>query len=211
MLIVDSTISGNLAVVGGGVYLEGTISISGSTFSANTGGGAYLFGGNATVVNSTFSANIYQYSGSAIMAYGPVELVSSTIVGAGSQPTLLGGFTGGSITARGTIVDQPIHRASAGNIESQGHNISSDVSCGFDQVTDQPESVPHVRGLEHNGGTTSTQLLQVGSPAIDAIPSGTVGLCDGTVPTDQRGVARPAAGACDIGGRWRGPERRTHR
>jgi hypothetical protein len=31
------------------------------------------------------------------------------------------------------------------------------------------------------------------------IPSGTAGLCDGTFPTDQRGVTRPTGGACDVG------------
>jgi serine/threonine protein kinase len=54
--------------------------------------------------------------------------------------------------------------------------------------------VGFVTQLRMNGGPTPTLALQVGSPAINAIP---VAACD--VSTDQRGVKRPQHNACDIG------------
>jgi hypothetical protein len=53
-------------------------------------------------------------------------------------------------------------------------------------------------GLVSNGGPTWTIALLSGSPAIDRIPPGTNG-CGTTITTDQRGVARPHGGGCDIG------------
>jgi hypothetical protein len=48
--------------------------------------------------------------------------------------------------------------------------------------------------LKNNGGSTLTHALVKGSPAIDAAP------VDANCPaTDQRGVARPQGGGCDIG------------
>ena len=51
----------------------------------------------------------------------------------------------------------------------------------------------------NNGGPTNTLIPFADSPAVGAIPMGTPGLCDGSLPTDQRGVTRPVGSACDIG------------
>jgi VCBS repeat-containing protein len=48
--------------------------------------------------------------------------------------------------------------------------------------------------LAENGGNTWTHALLPGSPALNAIPGGNC-----PVTTDQRDVARPQFGACDIG------------
>jgi hypothetical protein len=53
--------------------------------------------------------------------------------------------------------------------------------------------------LAANGGSTMTRAPGTGSVAIDAVPVGTPVLCDGSIATDQRGVARPQGAACDIG------------
>src|SRR5262249_55622792 len=53
---------------------------------------------------------------------------------------------------------------------------------------------PLLAALANNGGSTQTQALLTGSPAIDAIP---VASC--AVNADQRGVARPQGNGCDIG------------
>ena len=56
--------------------------------------------------------------------------------------------------------------------------------------------------LASNGGPAETLLPQIGSPAINAIPTST---CESlqfpgsTTPTDQRGTPRPQGGACEIG------------
>ena len=54
------------------------------------------------------------------------------------------------------------------------------------------EGTPLLGPLTDNGGPTRTHAPRPGSPVIDA------GGCSTAVPTDQRGVARPAAG-CDLG------------
>ena len=53
-----------------------------------------------------------------------------------------------------------------------------------------------VAPLASNGGPTQSQLPLAGSPLLDAIPAAA---CPPDVTTDQRGVARPQAGFCDIG------------
>jgi len=48
--------------------------------------------------------------------------------------------------------------------------------------------------LADNGGPTDTHALIKGSPGVDAAP------VDSDCPaTDQRGIARPQGGGCDIG------------
>jgi hypothetical protein len=67
------------------------------------------------------------------------------------------------------------------------------------QPTDHPSVNVALNPLANNGGPTLTHLPQVTSPLRNAIPVGAAGLCDGSIPTDQRGVARPQGAACDIG------------
>ena len=60
LTITNSTISGNQANNGGGIYNSGTLTITSSTVSTNTtglGGGIYNNGGTLTIVNSTISGN----------------------------------------------------------------------------------------------------------------------------------------------------------
>jgi len=52
--------------------------------------------------------------------------------------------------------------------------------------------------LADNGGATMTHALLCDSPARDLVASATNG-CGSTYSTDQRGVLRPAFGACDVG------------
>jgi hypothetical protein len=52
---------------------------------------------------------------------------------------------------------------------------------------------PKLGALANNGGTTQTMALLTGSPAINA------GNNTGCPTTDQRGIARPQGGVCDIG------------
>jgi hypothetical protein len=77
-------------------------------------------------------------------------------------------------------------------------NVVSDASCPhFSSSLANTNAL--LGALADNGGPTFTHLPGVGSPVIGLIPAGTAGLCDGTVPTDQRGIARPQSGNCDVG------------
>jgi hypothetical protein len=89
-----------------------------------------------------------------------------------------------------------------GDVIDSGYNASSDAanSCKFSAAKhDVVKTDPKLKALANNGGPTKTELLFKGSPAIDAISTGSAGCVAGA--TDQRGLARPqpAGGACDIG------------
>lgn len=77
---------------------------------------------------------------------------------------------------------------------SLGHNLEDTTpsQCGLSAAMGDRIGVNPLLGpLQSNGGPTRTLALLSGSPAIDAGDS-----CPGT---DQRGLARPAGAACDIG------------
>ena len=61
---------------------------------------------------------------------------------------------------------------------------------------------PKLGPLASNGGPTQTFALLAGSPALDTIPSGTLG-CGTTLAADQRGVARARRGRHATAGRLR--------
>jgi hypothetical protein len=74
-----------------------------------------------------------------------------------------------------------------------GHNLSSDATCGFNNVGSLNNTDPMLGPLTNNGGPTLTMALLPGSPAIDA------GDSSAAPATDQRGFPRPAGLASDIG------------
>jgi len=87
-LIVNySTISGNVANYGGGIYNDtsGTLILAGSTVSGNTAnvdGGGLENGGTLTVDASTFSANSATYGGGGLFTYlGTVTIQNGSVFG----------------------------------------------------------------------------------------------------------------------------------
>jgi hypothetical protein len=186
--IVDSTISGNDAGVGGGVSVGAQVGPSGS-ISAD----------NSTIAQNTVT---YEGGGMWVDQYGvspgpypsPPVHVNSTIVG--------------DNTAGGTLDD--LGRANLAT--SGGFQLSfSLVEAPTDAIDTQANSItgqdPQLGGLASNGGPTLTQLPATTSPAIDA------GRNPLALATDQRGQARTvdgppanAADATDIGSVER-PER----
>ena len=83
-----------------------------------------------------------------------------------------------------------------------GHNLIQDVSaCAFAPVVgDITGEDPLLGPLADNGGMTQTHLPDSDSPVIDAgdpaVPGSGGSAC---LAIDQRGMARPMAGVCDIG------------
>ena len=80
-----------------------------------------------------------------------------------------------------------------GTITDAGRNLSSDASCAFTGIGSLNNTDPKLGPLGNNGGPTLTMALLPSSPAIDAGDPGAA------PPTDQRGGARPAGTAPDIG------------
>ncbi|MCC5953119.1 MAG: right-handed parallel beta-helix repeat-containing protein [Acidimicrobiia bacterium] len=213
--LIDSTVTGNRAADGGdvnfstrggGVYVGGSqLTIENSSVvdnHARRGGGLFVSStSSATVTNSTFSANVLLSTGgtvtrgSAVEAEGPVSLVATTVVGNVGAPSL----AGYGITMAASLVQAaalPVCQVAA---TSGGYNVVSDVSCGLGSTGDVEGAAFFVDALADNGGPTLTHLPAASNPAVEAIPVGTSELCDDTLPTDQRGVARPGATGCTIG------------
>jgi CSLREA domain-containing protein len=219
--VTDSTFSGNNSIglnSGGGIYsLSSSTTVTNSTFSNNTasgvGGGIMNSNGSIlTVTNSTFSSN-RAFNGGAIDHVGAAATVLSSTFAANSATlggdSLNGSSTAPPMTLRNTIlVNDPA--TSGGNcaqlITDGGYNTDDGTSCGLSDPTSLSSTDPllDTNSLQENGGPTKTIALQVDSPAIDAIPSGTNN-CGTDVATDQRGAERPQDGdadgtaSCDIG------------
>jgi uncharacterized repeat protein (TIGR02543 family) len=173
LTLTNSTLSNNSSDSdGAGIYSQGSLSITNSTFSGNVsggeGGGIYSAYIDATITNSTLSSNSADYLGGDL--YGAATLVN----------TILGPAT--PDTCRGIFIDG-------------GHNIDAGWNCDFwmDPTTSRSGVDPLLAALGDYGGPTQTMALLPGSPAIDA---GDALSCPSK---DQRGVVRPQGSVCDIG------------
>jgi predicted outer membrane repeat protein len=208
--IVDTTISGNVATNGGGVYASSSLlfgpastAITRSTISGNSasaGGGVYAggFGGSLSISNATVSSNTASGAGGAIYASTGTSIRNSTIT---ANSSASGGAVmadgGASISVRNTIVANSTGTAPANcvslDIVSLGNNIEfPGTSCGFSSID------PLLGPLANNGGPTFTHALMPASPAIDAGDDATC-LASPVSAVDQRGTIRPLDAHCDVG------------
>ena len=207
--VTTSTFDDNRAEQDGGAIYAGEFTVDRSTFHGNEAGGdggaiqINSSSGDASIASSTFVANDAAGRGGAVMGgYGfpGIRITASTFT-ANRAPSGAGFATinPGTVEIGGSLLDNAGVECADDNLVSLGYNIVADASCGFVGVGDQQRVLALVAPLADNGGGTSTQLPFSTSPAIDAIPAGTAGLCDGALPTDQRGALRPQGGGCDIG------------
>ena len=211
--IAASTISGNEAVNGGGIYnradrsFTADLTVSNSTISGNSadyGGGIASFAiegsTRISLSDSTITANNGSHGTSGIENYHYVFYSSSSV---SMTNTIIDGASGGAAC-----------HGSDGTFVSNGFNLDNDDTCHLTQSSDLPGTDPLLGPLADNGGPTLTHALLESSPAIDAILAGVNG-CGAGVTTDQRGVSRPQAGQpggtlkCDIGAYERAPESGT--
>jgi CSLREA domain-containing protein len=179
--------------------------------------------GPLAIVNSTISGN----GGVGIATTEPVILRSSTVtdnhvVSVGtflyvmpagiSGPAILSNtILAGNTFATSYAPDAPQYAADcalglriedAAPITSEGYNLIQDTQCNLqgDQTGNIIGVDPKLAPLGDNGGPTETHLLLDDSPAIDAGNPDTPGSDERACPAaDQRGVARPLGGRCDIG------------
>ena len=241
VLIENNTVtcspqSGSCAgAVGGGINNLGTLRIFNSTIRGNYAyrGGGIFIGGSATgteLINSTVFDNGASSVG-AINSFAPLTMLNSTISGNTDTNSTGGVFmndallmmanvtlamnTTGSGTASNLVVKvPPIIRNSiiaypatgkpncsllSGTVTPQGVNLSSDASCGLNSGVDKINQDPKLTSLMDWGGPTWTHGLLSGSPAINAgDPLGCKDFNNYLLTNDQRGVFRTLAG-CDIG------------
>ncbi len=181
--IIDSTISGNQAEFGGGIFsASGTVTVSNSTISGNSsvfGGGGILNGdASMSLDNCTVTENRALSSGpGGIEAFDTVILRNSIVADQLAGPDCNG------------LIDA-----------SPGHNLDTDGSCVSAGGPGNLTAPPFLGSLQDNGGPTATHEPMTGSPAIDAgnpdMPGSGENAC---LPADQRGVSRPQGARCDIG------------
>ncbi len=206
MELTNSTVSGNTASNGGGIYHEsgyycepfcstGHLELRSTTVSGNTatyyGGGIYNTFKLSTIY-STVSDNTASNGGGIFNLFND-DVVKST----------------NTLVARNTATVNPDVR---GPFDSQGYNLIGDITGASGWIATDLQNVddPLLGPLQDNGGPTNTHALLPGSPAINAIPIGDINSgCTAWPPnTDQRGVARPQGAACD-NRRLRASQQRT--
>jgi hypothetical protein len=168
LLLLRVTIRDNKSVAGGGVYNESgaTVTIVNSTISGNLavdpgicdggyGGAINNGGGIVNLMNCTITDNQAQCLGGGVFQSRGTVRLSNTIVAKQSfSSDCRQGFFN-SIGGNGQFI-------------SRGFNLDSDGTCGLDQPSDLPGVNPLLGPLQDNGGSTDTHLPMVGSPAIDA-------------------------------------------
>lgn len=188
----------NAAQRGGGVFSNRPLVITASSIISNTSvnGGAITNYGALTLINVTVSDNTTSsyITGGIVHSAGSLSILNSTI----SHNTDNGISFLAPATLKNTLL---VHETSGRNCviftppTSQGHNLSSDTSCTsvFTASGDLNNVDPQLGPLQNNGGVTPTRALALTSPAVNA---GTNNDCPAT---DQRGIARPQDGTCDIG------------
>jgi hypothetical protein len=221
LTIDNSTIRGNQAAVGGGIYNDaGTVTINDSTIRGNVAKNAGAIenrgGGTVTINNSTISRNSATSShGGIANQQGTMTINSGTITGNNRNAVLNDGTLtinnstlsgnsalhglGGNLIAGGTTILQNTILANSpsdgncyGTITSNGYNLSNDNSCNFTGTGDLNNTDPKLGKLGNYGGPTQTIPLRSGSPAIDAgNPSGCTDSQGHLLKIDQRGKPRP--------------------
>jgi hypothetical protein len=202
--LTDSTVSHSGGTQDAGIHNTGTATIIRSTiaqnFASNGAGGGIInaSGATLTVIESTISDNMADESGGGIINDGSVTLTATIVAGNtfdrgdGPSDCLGPGFVSNGYNLFGTPC---------------GTMRSTDLAGTFDQPLDAMLKI-----LGAYGGPTQTMVPRPTSPAVNAIPvgatswDGAISLCPASGTTDQRGIPRPQAGACEIGSVERKPK-----
>ena len=193
LTVMNSTISGNQTIsgdagngFGGGIYNGSTLTATNSTISGNTAtgdGGGIGNAGNGTLTNVTIANNRADSldagagtGGGILQSSGTLTLRNSIVTGNFSGSGAIAGDISGTVDA-----------ASSFNLIGTGGSggLTNNVNGNLIGVVDA-----RLGPLADNGGSTQTQALLSGSPALDAGSNTLAG--DAGLATDQRntGFAR---------------------
>lgn len=206
--VIDNIGGGVIAQKAGPASLELTAStIAGNRIGADLSVGGVFAEGEATIVNSTITGNLGGFVGG-VEVGAPATISFSTIAENGAPGSSSGFVSGGIGTESGTTVTLSGVILSGNQAGLQADNCGDGVSvaegpepnlesadtCGLSAaggalVNASADLAP----LAANGGPAPTRGLYPGSAALDA------GGAACTPVSDQRGAARPAGAACDLG------------
>lgn len=194
----------NTADLGGAVFNEeGMIHFYESGMTDNTatggaGGGVYNMGpapgAGLLMKNTTISNNtaIGGLGGGGIYNTSNLELTFITV--ADNNPEGIRVDGGSEVKIRSSALAYNVGGNCAGlPLDSQGHNIENDGTCGFAGWNDLPSTDPLLEPLAAYAGMAPSHALGVGSPAIDS------GDPDRCTAIDQHGTSRPQGPWCDRG------------
>jgi hypothetical protein len=226
--LTDTLLISNRSGVGSaaaGILNTGWLTLERSTVGDNRGefAGGLANQGVARLINSTIFRNEGYWLAGGVSSSGTMVVSGTTIAGNITGNAFAGMTTLGLVGVTGTIIagnynfNDPAQADCGGRVTSLGHNHLG-LAHGCDGVIDgvngdlagvdwsllfendgMPYGYPLIT-LSENGGPTPTVALLPGSPAIDAIPEASCMDADGNpLRTDERGVARPQGGACDVG------------
>lgn len=193
LVVVNSTLSGNVATAVSSVRAFGGAIFVGSEASIQT---TTLEIANSTIANNT-ATGPYTSGGGGI--YAPRQSYSG--------PTNID--IRNSILYGNAATTGPDCMTSLVTVTSGGFNIFGNTAgCTIAGATanDLVGVDPLLGPLAPNGGPTLTRMIAPGSPALDAAnPAGCTGAGNVPLVIDQRGAPRPVGAACDIGSIERGP------
>ncbi|HUB75982.1 MAG TPA: choice-of-anchor Q domain-containing protein [Solirubrobacteraceae bacterium] len=206
-----STLSGNSASGGGAINADnnGQIGVSNSTIVDNTaestpagsgsGGGVRVvdtlrLASDTIVDNAAYGGGD---GGNIAAASGSTLYMGDTLVADGR---LLG--TGSNVDANCAVSAGLVSFIDLGyNAEDdQGDGNECNLAAASGDLVDSTTLDGYLGALAGNGGSLQTVALLPGSPAIDAgDPDGCSDASGAPLASDERGVARPQGGRCDIG------------
>ncbi|RIL06855.1 MAG: hypothetical protein DCC71_05145 [Proteobacteria bacterium] len=171
LAIERSTVTQNVGVTAGGIHAGWSASIAWSTVAANRGD---LTGG-LRMGEDQFSLSL---------------VVEGTILAGNQSPlapdcALMEAFGGSTVEGRHNLVGDGTGCAFAEDVAT----LVGDAATPLD---------PLLAPLAATSGPTPYHPLLPGSPALDAVPALDCAPAP-PFPRDQRGVARPQNGACDVG------------
>ncbi len=199
LTLTGSTVNGNTANNGGGIYSAGAGVIINSTLSGNTasgvGGGLIISEGTTILMNDTISANQgYLDAGVSVNSSNTLRVKNSLIAENTSSYTG-NGDCGGPLTSLG------YNLVGAFTCSGMTNGVNGDLIGTYAAPLN-----PRIGALANNGGSTQTHALLQGSPAINTGDPNNAN-CPST---DQRGGARPIYSRCDIGAyEYTGPSNPT--
>jgi Zn-dependent metalloprotease len=212
LTISNTTVSSNTGVGGGGIEnFNGNLTINNSAISGNNIPDNYQGSGIETegiaILNNSTVSNNRGGRGAGISTIAGTIILNNSTISDNQNRGLENAF------GRGTMQNTIIARNGiggdcyGGGITSQGYNlIRNSDGCAITATvgdlfgTSANPINPRLGPLQDNGGPTFTYALMSGSPAINAgSPSAPGSGGNACLPTDQRGVARPAGERCDIG------------
>jgi NDP-sugar pyrophosphorylase family protein len=212
LVMNHSTIRDNVAIastgsaIAGGAYVKGEAQIYASTISGNQADyeGGLVVLQNASINNSTISGNSAPVVGG-LSVNGLLVLDNSTVAFNSPTSTFAGVYVEGGVVAHSSIVSNNCYTGSqycdiecknCAIVGSKNLIMGANVALPLDTIISDPLLAP----LADNGGPTQTHALPAASPALEK------GSNIHNYSFDQRGRARSAGIAPDIGAFEAGPD-----